>query len=94
MEAEEMRRRAYAKEEEKRRQDEQRHEQNMQFMFFSFMQQAFGMRSGGQGMSSSLPAQPPYTTPPATHQQPLYPTSPEDLPCAPSYPFDESSPPS
>ena len=47
LEAEEMRRKAYAEEEEKRRQDERRHEENMQYMFLSFMQQISGGRQVG-----------------------------------------------
>lgn len=39
LEAEEIRRKAYAEEEEKRRQEERWHEERMQYMFLSFMQQ-------------------------------------------------------
>lgn len=49
MDAEEVRRKAYAEEEEKHRQEERKHEERMQRLFFTFMQQ---MSSGQQGMPS------------------------------------------
>ena len=38
LDAEEARRKAYAQEEEKRWQEERKHEERMQFMFWSFLQ--------------------------------------------------------
>lgn len=96
-EAEEMRRQAYAGEEEKRRQDERRHEENMQYMFLSFMQQVLPM-TARQGVNPPAgPAyDPTYGVPHASlaTQQPRFapppfPGSPEGLP-----PFTYDEPPS
>ena len=53
LDAEEVRRKSHA-EEKKRRANEQQHEERMQYMFMSFMQQSMAML-GGQGYPPPTP---------------------------------------
>lgn len=84
MEVEEMRRKVYAEEEEKHCQDERLHEERMQYMFLTFLQQILPAR-GRQGVDFS--AGPPYDVQssygsPFGTSQPIFPfpTSPEESP--------------
>lgn len=67
LDAEEIRRKGYAEEEKKRRENEQQHEECMQYMFSSFMQQTMAM-IGGQGHSPQPPYPPAYPPPAGYHQ--------------------------
>ena len=58
LEAEEIRKKACAEEEERHRQEERKHEERMQYMFMSFMQQICQPRAVS-----------PHATPSASHHQ-------------------------
>lgn len=82
LDAEEARRKACAEEEERYRQQERKHEERLQFMFLSFMQQMFT-----QGSSITTPSygSQPFTTPPysATTNASLYASQPSVPPFSP-----------
>ena len=71
---------AYVEEQERRRADEQKHEQQMQFMFMSFMHQ---MLSGAGQVYPPVPCYPPPTPSSAAFPKPSDRTSPSYVPLYP-----------
>lgn len=94
LDAEERRRRAFAEEQERLREQERRHEQQMQCMFMSFMNQ---MMTGGAGqgyptgprypLASHPTAYPPSTAHPYSSST----AYPPNLPTQQRFPVDSSS---
>lgn len=92
LDAEEVRRKAYAEEEKKRQQEERQHEEQMQFMFLSFLQQMSGGRQGVLNPPVVSPPSPSFSMPhPSqgfTARTPMYPTPGPPFPRSPDDTYD------
>lgn len=92
LDAEEVRRKAYAEEEKKRQQEERQHEERMQFMFLSFLQKMSGGRQGVLNPPVVSPPSPSFSMPHPSQgfpaRTPMYPTPGPLFPRSPDDTYD------